>query len=79
MTRSEARYLNLIVEEMRSQFKVVHEAVADIRRIVNNQPTRQEFDELRADVKTIKAALKDTNKQVANHEIRLTKLETTHP
>ena len=65
-------YTNVILEEIRSQMSTVLE-------IVSNQPTREEFDSLKADVKTIKRAIVDNDK-TTRHELelldrRVTKLE----
>ena len=72
-------YTNVILEEIRSQMRVVLE-------IVSNQPTREEFnnlreefDSLKTDVRTIKRAVVDNDK-TTQHELelldrRVTKLE----
>ena len=65
-------YTNVILEEIRSQMSAVLE-------IVSNQPTREEFDDLKADVNTIKRAVVDNDK-TTRHELelldrRVTKLE----
>jgi hypothetical protein len=52
-----------IVASMRNELGEVKRAVADI-------------PEMKADIKTIKQALKHTNTQVNDHENRITKLET---
>ena len=61
---------------MRDEFRAVHEEVAGIRAKVDELPRREEFDELRQDVKVIKAAVIDLSHQVNNHEHRVTQLET---
>lgn len=73
-------YTNVILEEIRSQMSAVLE-------IVSNQPTREEFnnlreefDSLKTDVRTIKRAVVDNDK-TTQHELelldrrRVTKLE----
>ena len=72
-------YTNVILEEIRSQMSAVLE-------IVSNQPTREEFnnlreefDSLKTDVKIIKRAVVDNDK-TTRHELglldrRVTKLE----
>ena len=65
-------YTNVILEEIRSQMRAVLE-------IVSNQPTREEFDSLKTDVRTIKRAVVDNDK-TTRHELelldrRVTKLE----
>ena len=72
-------YTNVILEEIRSQMSTVLE-------IVSNQPTREEFnnlreefDSLKADVKTIKRAIVDNDKTTRRElellDRRVTKLE----
>lgn len=39
-------HMTVLLEEIRDQNKAVLEAVADIKRIVRNQPSRLEFEEL---------------------------------
>ena len=76
-------YTNVILEEIRSQMSAVLE-------IVSNQPTREEFnnlreefDSLKTDVNTIKRAVVDNDK-TTQHELelldrRVTKLEESAP
>ncbi len=63
-------YTNVILEEIRSQMSAVLE-------IVSNQPTREEFnnlreefDSLKTDVRTIKLAVVDNDK-TTQHELEL--------
>lgn len=63
-------YTNVILEEIRSQISAVLE-------IVSNQPTREEFnnlreefDSLKTDVRTIKRAVVDNDK-TTQHELEL--------
>ena len=72
-------YTNVILEEIRSQMSAVLEIVADNQRKLGNMPTREEFDDLKADVNTIKRAVVDNDK-TTRHELelldrRVTKLE----
>ena len=64
------KYTNVILEEIRSQMSAVLE-------IVSNQPTREEFnnlreefDSLKTDVRTIKRAVVDNDK-TTQHELEL--------
>ena len=45
-------YTNVILEEIRSQMSAVLEIVSDNQRKLGNMPTREEFDDLKADVNT---------------------------
>lgn len=72
-------YTNVILEEIRSQMRAVLEIVSDNQRKLGNMPTREEFDDLKADVKTIKRAVVDNDK-TTRHKLelldrRVTKLE----
>ena len=72
-------YTNVILEEIRSQMRAVLEIVSDNQRKLGNMPTREEFDDLKADVNTIKLAVVDNDK-TTRHELelldwRVTKLE----
>jgi len=46
----------------------VLESVGDIRAKVEDLPTRDEFNDLRRDVKTINAAVTDTNRDLERHK-----------
>lgn len=72
---NDSNYTNVILEEIRSQMSAVLEIVSDNQRKLENVPTRDEFNELKDDVKTIKQAVIDTNKEVALLDRRVTKLE----
>ncbi len=70
----EIRHLSVLVEHVISQNDAVLEAVGDIQGKVKNLPTREEFNELKDDVKIVKAAVTDLSHQVNKHEKRLTHL-----
>ncbi len=63
-------YTNVILEEIRSQMRAVLEIVPDNQRKLGNMPTREEFDDLKADVNTIKLAVVDNDK-TTQHELEL--------
>lgn len=69
-------YLGVILEDMNDKFDRIIEAVGQMQDELQKKPDREEFDELKADVKIIKAALTDTNARVHDHEVRIAKLET---
>jgi hypothetical protein len=58
----------VLLEQIVSQNQAVLEAVGDIRAKGENLPTRDEFNELKQDVKTIKAAVIATNRDLAKHK-----------
>jgi hypothetical protein len=61
--------LGVILEDMSSKMDGVVDAVGQLQNHVKNLPTRDEFNELRDDVRTIKQV-------VTNHDQRITQLET---
>ncbi len=63
-------YTNVILEKIRSQMSAVLEIVSDNQRKLGNMPTREEFDDLKADVNTIKRAVVDNDK-TTRHELEL--------
>lgn len=63
-------YTNVILEKIRSQMSAVLEIVSDNQRKLDNMPTREEFDDLKADVNTIKRAVVDNDK-TTRHELEL--------
>jgi hypothetical protein len=69
-------YAAVLLEQIVDQNKAVLEAVGDIQRTVANLPTRDEFEELRLDMKATMSALRDVSGQVADHETRISALET---
>ena len=76
---NDSNYTNVILEEIRSQMSAVLEIVSDNQQKLENVPTRDEFNELKDDVKAIKQAVIDTNKEVALLDRRVTKLEENAP
>ena len=64
-------YTNVILEEIRSQMSAVLEIVSDNQRKLGNMPTREEFDDLKADVdndKTTRHKLELLDRRVAKLE-----------
>lgn len=76
MTKNEAQYIGVVLEEIRDQNKVVLEAVGDLQTTVRKLDHMEtDLKAIKSDIKAIKAAVTDTSKQVQNHERRITKLE----
>lgn len=61
MSDTNVNYLGVLLEEIHDQNKAVLEAVGDMRIKASNLPTRDEFIELKQDVKVIKAAVTDVS------------------
>jgi hypothetical protein len=68
-------YAIVLMEQMRDELRAVHEAVGGVQEQLADVPKRDEFDELRRDVKTTMSALRDASGQVAYHETRISALE----
>ncbi len=72
----EARYTNLILEEMRDQIAVIHEiTVANQSKINKIDAIEQDVKKLKADMKIVKQVITDTNKDLKLVERRVTNLE----
>ena len=68
MSDSDANHFGVLLEQIVDQNKAVLEAVGDIQRKVADLPTRAEFDELKQDVRIIKAAVVDLSRDLAEHK-----------
>jgi hypothetical protein len=68
-------YALVLMEQMRDELRAVHEAVGGIQEQLAEVPKRDEFEELRRDVKATMSALRDVSGQVADHETRISALE----
>ncbi len=68
MSDADINHLSVLVEHVIDQNRAVLEAVGDIQRKVADLPTRAEFNELKQDVKTFKAAVTATNRDLKEHK-----------
>ena len=68
MSDADVNHLSVLMEYLIDQNRAVLEAVGDIRAKVEDLPTRDEFNDLQRDVKTIKAAVTDTNRDLEKHK-----------
>lgn len=73
----EDNYTNILLEEIRDQNKAVLELVGQMQGQMNSLATKDSLQEVAEDVKTIKAALTDTNKDLKELDRRVTLLEQT--
>ena len=78
MSDSEDNYIGVLLEQIRDQNRAVLEAVGSMQEELKRVPKREEFDELKQDVKVIKAAVTDLSHQVTDHEHRIGHLESAH-
>ena len=72
---SDTDYSGVLLEDVNGKFDVILDAVKGIRGKVDDLPTRNEFNELKGDVKTIKAVVTQNNLEINDHNRRITKLE----
>ncbi len=68
MSDADVNHLSVLMEHVVDQNRAVLEAVGDIQRKVADLPTRAEFDELKQDVRIIKAAVVDLSRDLAEHK-----------
>jgi hypothetical protein len=61
-------HFSVLMEDQDGKLDAVLEAVGDIQRKVADLPTRAEFDELKQDVRVIKAAVVDVSRDLAEHK-----------
>lgn len=61
-------HFSVLMEDQNGKLDAVLEAVGDIQRKVADLPTRAEFDELKQDVRVIKAAVVDVSRDLAEHK-----------
>jgi len=69
-------YTDVLLEDMSAKFDILIEGFGQIRNEVKTLATQSSLDEVKADVKVIKAAVTDLSAHVNDHEERLTATET---
>ncbi|MEI6237801.1 MAG: hypothetical protein WCP03_04350 [Candidatus Saccharibacteria bacterium] len=69
-------HTDILLEEMNSKFEAVIEVVGQMQDQLKDIPKRDEFEELKSDVKIIKTAVVDRSNQLNSHEKRITRLES---
>ncbi|TAH31881.1 hypothetical protein EYC58_04355 [Candidatus Saccharibacteria bacterium] len=72
---NDKNYTDVLLEDMNAKMQAVLEIVSDNQRVLQDIPKRDEFNELKTEVATIRAAVTDTNKELKLHDRRITKLE----
>lgn len=68
-------YTNIMLEEIREQNKAILEVVDDMQRQLKDVPKRNEFEEVKADMKIVKAAVTDTSHEVHELDRHVARLE----
>lgn len=61
-------YTGHMLELILDEIKAVHELGSGVQEKVADLPTRAEFDELKQDVRVIKAAVMDLSRDLAEHK-----------
>ncbi len=75
MSNSDDNYVGVLLEQIRNEIKAVHKEAGGMREELANVPKRKEFNELKDDMKVVKAAVTDISHQMNDHEHRITRLE----
>ncbi len=71
------RKIGILYEDSQNDIKKILEIAGDMQKSIKSLAKQSDLEEVKADVKTIRAALTDTNKQVHDHEKRITRLEVS--
>ncbi len=70
-------YTDSILEDINSKFDAILEIVIPMKKKVDRIPQiESDIAGIRADTRTMRIAMTETNKQVGNHETRITRLES---
>ncbi len=69
-------YTNVILEEVRDQNKKILEMVSLMGEQMQKTAKQESIDEVKNDLKIVKAAVTDQGAVLADHETRITSLET---
>ncbi len=69
------RELGVLIEHNASQTQLILEILQSQQRQIAQLPTRDEFNELKSDLKIVKAAVTDSGAQLHDHERRIAHLE----
>jgi len=64
MSNSDDNYVGVLLEQIRDEIKAVHEEVGGMREELANVPKREEFNELKDDMKVVKAGHVRTLKDI---------------
>lgn len=71
-------YTDVLLEEMNGKFDRLIEVMAQMREEMKHFARQEDLEEVKADVKIIKAAVTDLSSQVNRHEIEIGQLKTAH-
>lgn len=67
----------VLIEDVQGDIKTILEVLIPMKEKVDRIPKiEQDIDDIKADIRTIKFSLKQTNVKVDDHETRIAQLET---
>ena len=69
-------YTDVLLEDMNHKFDLLLEIVGQMRDEMKTLAKQTDLEEVKQDVKVVKAAVTDLSLQVHGHEKRFTKLKT---
>lgn len=69
-------YVGTLLEDLDGKFDYMVDAIGSINDQLRSIPKRDEFNELKAEVRAIHIVVSGHNKQLSKHESRITKLES---
>ena len=69
-------YTDVLLEDMNHKFDLLLEIVGQMRDEMKTLAKQTDLEEVKQDVKVVKAAVTDLSRQVHGHEKRFTKLKT---
>lgn len=73
---NEKDYTDVLLEEVIGQNKAVLEIVGSMQVEMKSLAKQKDLEEVKTDLKTVKAAVTATNADVRDHKRRIAKLET---
>jgi hypothetical protein len=68
--------IGIVLEDMNGKMDVVLEAVGQMRDDMKMLAKQEDLEEVKADIKTVKAVITNHSIQLDDHEKRITRLET---
>ncbi len=72
---SDKNYTDVLLEDMNSKFDRLIEVMSQMREEMSTFAKSEELNEIKTDVKTIKAAVTDVSKNVERHDLKLQNLK----
>jgi len=73
---SDTDNLEIILEDMNGKFDRLIEVTAQIQEELKTKASQESVDDIKADLKIVKAVVTEHSGQLHDHEARITRLET---